>query len=43
MHRDAMHRKLVKDMEALISHIVEWEDRWNRMAKEHKDLQREAP
>ena len=37
MHREAMHPKPVKDMEALISHIVEWEDRWNRMAKEHKD------
>ena len=37
MHREAMHPMPVKDMEALISHIVEWEDRWNRMAKEHKD------
>ena len=37
MHREAMHPKPVKDMEALISHIVEWEDRWNRMAKKHKD------
>ena len=37
MHREAMHPKLVKEMEALISHIVEWEDRWNRMAREHKD------
>ena len=37
MHREAMHPKPVKDMEALISHIVEWEDRWNRMAKEHMD------
>ena len=37
MHREAMHPKPVKDMEALISQIVEWEDRWNRMAKEHKD------
>ena len=37
MHWEAMHPKPVKDMEALISHIVEWEDRWNRMAKEHKD------
>ena len=36
MHREAMHPKPVKDMEALISHIVEWEDRWNRMEKEHK-------
>ena len=26
-HREAMHPKPVKDMEALISHIVEWEDR----------------
>ena len=37
MHREATHPKPVKDMEALISQIVEWEDRWNRMAKEHKD------
>ena len=37
MHREAMHPKPVKDMEALISHIVEWEDRSNRMSKEHKD------
>ena len=37
MHREAMHPKPVKDMDALTSPIVEWEDRWNRMAKEHKD------
>ena len=37
VHQEAIHPKPVEDMEALISHIVEWEDRWNRMAKEHKD------
>jgi hypothetical protein len=37
MHKEAMHPKPVKDMGSLISHVVEWEDRWNRMAKEHKD------
>ena len=37
VHKEAMHPKPVKDMNALISQIVEWEDRWNRMAKEHKD------
>ena len=37
VHKEAMHPKPVKDMGMLISQIVEWEDRWNRMAKEHKD------
>ena len=37
VHKEAMHPKPVKDMNSLISHVVEWEDRWNRMAKEHKN------
>jgi hypothetical protein len=37
VHKEAMHPKPAKDLSMLISHIVEWEDRWNRMAKEHKD------
>ena len=36
VHREAMHPKPVKDLGMLISCVVEWEDRWNRMAKEHK-------
>jgi hypothetical protein len=35
MHKEAMHPKHVKDFHVLISSIVEWEDRWNRMEKEH--------
>ena len=35
VHKEAMHPKPVKDLGTLISQIVEWEDRWNRMAKEH--------
>ena len=37
VHKEAMHPKPVKDMNSLISHVVEWEDRWNRMAKEHRN------
>ena len=37
MHREAMHPKPVKDMETLISHIVGWEDRLNRMSRSTKD------
>ena len=36
MHREAMHPKAVTDLSSLISRIVEWEDKWDRMAKEHK-------
>ena len=36
MHREAMHPKAVPDLSSLISRIVEWEDKWDRMAKEHK-------
>ena len=37
VHKEAMHPKPVKDLSMLISQIVEWEDRWNRIAKQHKD------
>lgn len=37
VHKEAMHPKPVKDLSQLISQIVGWEDRWNRMAKEHRD------
>ena len=35
MHREAMHPKVVTDIGSLISRIVNWEDKWARMAKEH--------
>ncbi len=34
MHKE-VHPKLVKDISQLISSIVAWEDKWDRMAKEH--------
>lgn len=37
VHKEAMHPKPVKNLNQLISHVVEWEDKWNAMAKEHKD------
>lgn len=37
VHKEAMHPKPVKDLSRLISQVVEWEDKWNAMAKEHKD------
>jgi uncharacterized membrane protein YgcG len=37
VHKEAMHPKPVKNLSQLISHVVEWEDKWNAMAKEHKD------
>jgi hypothetical protein len=36
IHKEAMHPKPVRDLGKLISTVVEWEDRWNAMAKEHK-------
>ncbi len=35
MHRAAMHPKTVTDIGSLIFRIVEWEDKWARMAKAH--------
>lgn len=35
IHREAMHPKPSQDIGNLISHIVEWEDRWTRMAKDY--------
>ena len=35
IHREAMHPKSSRNVENLISDIVEWEDRWERMAKEY--------
>ena len=37
VHKEAMHPKPAKDLSKLISYVVEWEDKWNAMAKEHKD------
>jgi hypothetical protein len=36
MHKEAMHPRPVKDFGLLISSIVQWEDSWNRMAREHQ-------
>ncbi len=35
MHREAMHPKVVTNIESLITRIVDLEDEWARMAKEH--------
>ena len=35
IHREAMHPKSSRSVENLISDIVEWEDRWEKMAKEY--------
>ena len=37
VHKEAMHPKPAKDLGKLISYVVEWEDKWNAMAKEHKN------
>ena len=35
IHREAMHPKSPRSLENLISDVVEWEDKWARMAKEY--------
>ena len=37
MTREALHPKAVHDLKQLISKVVEWEDRWSRMAAENKE------
>ena len=37
MTREALHPKAVHDLKQLISKVVEWEDKWARMAAEHKE------
>ena len=36
MTREALHPKAVHDLKQLISKVVEWEDKWARVAAEHK-------
>ena len=38
IHREAMHPKPSSDIGNLISNIVEWEDKWTRMAKEYPSV-----
>ena len=38
IHREAMHPKPSSDIWNVISNIVEWEDKWTRMAKEHPSV-----
>ena len=38
IHREAMHPKPSSDIGNLISDIVEWEDKWTRMAKEYPSV-----
>ena len=37
MTREALHPKAVHDLKQLTSKVVEWEDKWARMAAEHKE------
>ena len=37
MTREALHPKAVHDLKQLISKVVEWEDKWARMAAKHKE------
>ena len=37
MTREAVHPKAVHDLKQLISKAVEWEDKWAKMAAEHKE------
>ena len=37
MTREALHPKAVHDLKQLISKVVEWEEKLDRMAAEHKE------
>ena len=38
IHREAMHPKPATDISQVISSVMEWEDKWTRMAKEYPSV-----